>query len=282
MEHSVDERPGREDVVVITGAGGMGEAVARRVGAGRRLVIADYAAGALERTAATLREGGYDVTEVVTDVADRESVARLADVAVGVGRIAAVVHTAGVSAATSTVAQILAVDLLGSARMIDAFAPVAESGTSFVCVASMAGHYAQLDREAEQALATAPTDELLDLPVVRALREDEPTQAYILAKRANHVRVEAAARAWNRRGARVNTVSPGVISTAMARAEAAGTSGEHMIGMLQACGIGRMGSVGELAEVVAFLVGPQSRYVTGTDILVDGGQAAWLRWHRSE
>lgn len=279
MEHSADEVPGRDEVVVVTGAGGMGEAIARRIGGGRRVVLADYAAEALERTATSLRDGGYDVVEVVTDVADEESVTRLAEVAAEAGRIAAVVHTAGVSAATATVAQIVAVDLLGSARMIDAFEPVAERGTSFVCVASMAGHHAQLDAEAERALATTPTADLLDLPVVRALEGGEATRAYIVAKRANQVRVQAAALAWNRRGARINTVSPGVISTAMARAEAAGESGAHMLGMLQACGIGRMGSTGELAEAVAFLAGSQSRYVTGTDLLVDGGQAAWLRWH---
>jgi NAD(P)-dependent dehydrogenase (short-subunit alcohol dehydrogenase family) len=104
--------------------------------------------------------------------------------------------------------------------------------------------------------------------------------AYIVAKRANHLRVQAAALAYNRRGARVNTVSPGVIATAMAAAEQRGESGRHMLETLRACGIGRPGTPGELAEVVAFLTGPGSLYLTGSDILVDGGQAGWLRWHR--
>ena len=120
--------------------------------------------------------------------------------------------------------------------------------------------------------ADAPDDEA-------PLTLDDAIQAYILAKRGNQLRVQAAALSWNRLGARINTVSPGVISTAMARAEAASASGSHMLEMMDACGIGRMGSTGELAEAVAYLAGPGSAYVTGTDLLIDGGQAAWLRWH---
>ena len=274
MAHRPDTQ---EEVVVVTGAGGMGEAIARRIGSGRRLLLADYSEQALHRAIQALDESGYAVTGVVTDVSDRASVDRLAKAAAEAGRLVAVVHTAGVSAATATVEQVLAVDLVGTAHVIDAFEGVATPGLVLVCIASMAGHYAQLTGQQERELATAPAGELRDLPVVQALAD--PMQAYILAKRANQVRVQAAALAWNLRGARVNTVSPGVISTAMAKAEAASESGSHMLGMLDACGIGRMGSTGELAEAVAFLAGPGSRYVTGTDLLVDGGQAAWIRHH---
>jgi len=149
---------------------------------------------------------------------------------------------------------------------------VATRGTSCVCVASMAGHYASLDPARERTLATAPIEELRSVEA-----PDDRTAAYILAKRANQVRVQAAAPAWNRLGARINTVSPGVIATAMAKAEA--SSGARMMGMLDACGIGRAGTPGEVAEAVAFLTGPSSLYITGTDLLIDGGQAAWLRWH---
>ncbi|PUB24372.1 NAD(P)-dependent dehydrogenase (short-subunit alcohol dehydrogenase family) [Promicromonospora sp. AC04] len=274
MSHRPDMQ---EEVVVVTGAGGMGEAIARRIGTGRRLLLADYSDHALQRAVQALDESGYAVTGVVTDVSDRASVDRLAKAAADAGRLVAVVHTAGVSAATATLEQVLAVDLVGTAHVIDAFEEVAAPGLVLVCIASMAGHYAQLTGQQERELATTPAGELRDLPVVQALAD--PMQAYILAKRANQVRVQAAALAWNLRGARVNTVSPGVISTAMAKAEAASASGSHMLGMLDACGIGRMGSTGELAEAVAFLVGPGSRYVTGTDLLVDGGQAAWIRHH---
>ncbi|WP_305785615.1 SDR family oxidoreductase [Symbioplanes lichenis] len=266
------------DVIVVTGAGGMGLAVARRTGSGRTVILADAFRDSLDRAVATLDAEGYDVRGHLTDVGDPAAVTGLAKAATAEGHIAAVVHTAGVSAATSTVEKIMRVDLAGTAHVIDAFADVAGPGTALVCVSSMAGHYATLTPDDERALATAPAGDLLDLPAVTAVRE--PVAAYILAKRANHVRVQAAAPALNRLGARINTVSPGVIATAMSRAEARSDSGEHMMGMLEACGIGRTGTPGEIAEAVAFLTGPDSRYITGTDLLVDGGQAAWLRWHR--
>ncbi|MFE3827908.1 SDR family oxidoreductase [Streptomyces sp. NPDC059092] len=266
------------DVVVVTGAGGMGSAVARRLGSGRTLIIADASQGQLDRAVDALSAEGYAVQGVLTDVSDRASVEKLADTAAGEGRLTAVVHTAGVAAATSSARKIFDVDLLGTVHVIEAFERVAVRGTSLVCVSSMAGHYASLSPEDEAALATAPAGELLALGAVAAVGEDA-TAAYILAKRANHVRVEAAALAWNLRGARINTVSPGVISTAMSRAEVDADPEGHMLRMVQACGAGRTGTPGEIADAVAFLAGPQSLYITGTDLLVDGGQAAWIRRH---
>lgn len=270
------------DVVVVTGAGGMGLAVARRLGGGRTVLLADAFPDALDRAVEALRAEGYAAQGRLTDVSDASSVVKLAAAAAAEGPLAAVVHTAGVSAATSTVRQIMEVDLLGTAHVIDAFEPVASRGTSVVCVASMAGQVAGLTAEQEAALALTPAAGLLALDVVRAMRDAAPVQAYILAKRANHVRVQAAALAYNRRGARINTVSPGVIATPMARAEQDSETGAHMLATLDACGIGRPGTPGELAEVVAFLTGPASLYLTGTDLLLDGGQAAWLRWHRPQ
>ncbi|MCX5561416.1 SDR family oxidoreductase [Streptomyces sp. NBC_00038] len=269
----------RRDVVVVTGAGGMGAAIARRLGSGRTLIVADASRAQLDRAVRALRDEGYEARGVLTDVSDRGSVEWLAETAYGEGRLTAVVHTAGVSPATGTAKKILDVDLVGTAHVIDVFEKVASHGMSLVCVSSMAGHYASLSSAEEAALATTPTEELLGLDVVTAIGDDAQS-AYIVSKRANHLRVQAAALAWNLRGARVNTVSPGVISTAMAKAEAESPSGEHMLKMLDACGAGRTGTPGEIAEVVAFLVGPGAPYITGTDLLVDGGQAAWIRWHR--
>jgi NAD(P)-dependent dehydrogenase (short-subunit alcohol dehydrogenase family) len=266
------------DVVVVTGAGGMGTAVARRLGSGRTLILADHARERLDQVVAELGAEGYAVQGVPTDVRDRASVERLARTAAEQGRITAVVHTAGVAAATASVRRILDVDLLGTVYVIEAFEKVAVRGTSLVCVASLAGHMASIDDEDETALATAPAEELLGLKAVTALGDD-PTAAYILAKRANQVRVQAAALAWNRLGARVNTISPGVIATAMAKAEADSDADGHMLAMLDACGAGRPGTPGEIADAVAFLTGPEARYITGSDLLVDGGQAAWIRRH---
>ncbi|MFH9006111.1 SDR family oxidoreductase [Streptomyces afghaniensis] len=275
MENRTDDRG---DVVVVTGAGGMGAAVARRLGSGRRLILADHARERLDQVVADLGTEGYAVQGVPTDVSDRASVERLARTAAEQGRITTVVHTAGVAAATASVGRILDVDLLGTVYVIEAFEKVAVRGTSLVCVASLAGHMASIDDEDETALATAPAEELLGLKAVTALGDD-PTAAYILAKRANHVRVQAAALAWNRLGARVNTISPGVVATAMAKAEADSDAGGHMLAMLDACGAGRPGTPGEIADAVAFLTGPEARYITGSDLLVDGGQAAWIRRH---
>ncbi|MEV6347613.1 SDR family oxidoreductase [Actinoplanes sp. NPDC051851] len=268
-----------DDVVVITGAGGMGLAVARRIGSGRTVILADAFAASLDRAVAELCAEGYAAKGQVTDVSSAEAVGSLASYAAAEGRIAAIVHTAGVSAATATVDQIMRVDLAGTAHVIDAFEPVVGRGSSLVCVASMAGHYASLSATDEQALATAPSSELLALPVLGSVGDDR-VAAYILAKRANQVRVQAAALAWNRRGARINTISPGVISTAMARAEQESSSGDHMMAMLTACGADRTGTPSEIAAAVAFLTGPESLYITGTDLLIDGGQAAWIRHHR--
>ncbi|MEU9361041.1 SDR family oxidoreductase [Streptomyces sp. NPDC048301] len=275
----MSEAGAEADVVVVTGTGGMGIAVARRLGSGRAMVLADAVPQALDRAVTLLRAEGYTVQGQLTDVSDAQAVTELARTAGRRGRVAAVVHTAGVSAATSTVQQIMRVDLAGTAHVIDAFRAVATRGTSLVCVASMAGHYATLRHADEVRLATAPAGELLSLDVVTTVGDD-PIAAYILAKRANQVRVQAAALAWNRVGARINTISPGVISTPMAKSEEQAPSGDHMMGMLDACGAGRTGTPGEIAEAAAFLTGPGSLYITGTDLLVDGGQAAWLRWHR--
>ncbi|MEU6179803.1 SDR family oxidoreductase [Streptomyces coeruleorubidus] len=275
MQNRTDD-PG--DVVVVTGVGGMGSAVARRLGSGRTLVLADHSRERLDQVVAELGAQGYAAQGVPTDVSDRASVERLARTAAEQGRITAVVHTAGVAAATASVRRILDVDLLGTVYVIEAFEKVAGRGTSLVCVASLAGHMASIDGEDEAALATAPAEELLGLKAVTALGDD-PTAAYILAKRANHVRVQAAALAWNRLGARINTISPGVIATAMAKAEADSDADGHMLGMLDACGAGRPGTPGEIADAVAFLTGPEARYITGSDLLVDGGQAAWIRRH---
>ncbi|KFF98304.1 short-chain dehydrogenase [Streptomyces scabiei] len=270
---------GGGDVVVVTGAGGMGVAIARRLGSGRTVLLADASRGQLDRAVQALRDEGYAVRGVLTDVSDRKSVDELAAEAAGAGRVAAVVHTAGVSAAQGSAKTILEVDLLGTAHVIEAFEAVATPGTAMVCVSSMAGHVASLGLEDEAALAMAPVGELLGIGAVEAVG-DSPTRAYIVSKRANQVRVEAAALAWSRRGARINSVSPGVIATAMSKAEAEGPSGAHMLAMLEASGAGRTGTPTEIADAVAFLVGPEARYITGTDLLVDGGQAAWLRRHR--
>jgi NAD(P)-dependent dehydrogenase (short-subunit alcohol dehydrogenase family) len=254
----------------------MGTAIARRLGSGSTLLLAEVDAAALSATAGRLRSDGYEVVEQVTDVSDPGSVVALAEAAGGLGRVEVLAHTAGLSPVQASVAAIIRVDLLGTALMLDAFAPVIAPGGAGVFIASMAGTMAQLDTDVERRLATTPTAALLDLPELAEEAIQDPGSAYSISKRANQVRVRAAAVAWGRRGARVNSISPGIISTPMGEAELQGPSGEAMRGMLAVSATGRIGTPEDIAAAVDFLAGPHSTFVTGTDVLVDGGAVAGL------
>ncbi|MEU6147965.1 SDR family oxidoreductase [Streptomyces sp. NPDC047081] len=268
----------RDDVVVVVGAGGIGTAVARRIGSGRTLFLADASRGQLDRTVTALRAEGYAAQGMVMDVCERAAVRKLAEAAAAEGPIAAVVHTAGVCAAIASARTNFEVNMVGTAHVLDEFQAVATRGTSLVCLAAVAGHYGTLSPDDETTLATAGTEELLELDVVARVGDDA-VPAYIVSNRAAQIRAQAAALAWSLRGARVNTVSVGVVSTAMARAESDSVYGEHVGRTLDACGAGRAATPAEIADAVAFLTGPESSYLTGTDLVVDGGLTAWMRWH---
>lgn len=261
------------DVLVVIGVGGMGEAIARRQGTGRKVVIADFSEEALERVGSSLSGDGLDVVTLRVDVSSRESVAGLADAASALGSVTQVVHTAGLSPVQAQRDAILAVDLLGTALVLDEFERVIAPGGAGVFIASMAAHFVPpLPPELAHALATAPTDELLSLPVFASVTE--AAAAYPLAKHANQLRVRAASAGWGARGARVNTISPGVISTPMGQQELAGESGGQMRAMIAASGAGRVGTPYDIADAAAFLLGPDASFITGTDLLVDGGVVA--------
>lgn len=265
-----------ERVIVVTGAGGMGAAIAARLGAGSSIVIADSSSTALNTLAGSLREQGHTVVEHVTDVSNRASVGELAELAVRQGRVEVVVHTAGMSPVQAEVGEILRVDVLGTALVLDAFASRIAQGGAGVFISSMAGVIFPQGPELERKLATTATDELLSLPELAADVLKDPGIAYGVAKRANQVRVKAASVEWGRRGARVNSLSPGIISTPMGAAELAGPSGAFMREMLTSSPAGRIGTPQDIAAAVEFLVSPQAAYITGIDLLVDGGVCAAL------
>ena len=271
-------------VLTVIGVGGMGEAVARRLGSGRPLLIADHDAEHLKALETTLRRNGFDVTAQTVDVANRDQVAALADRAASLGEVTSLVHTAGVSPAQSTPARSVEVNLVGTAHVIEEFGRVIAEGGAGVVIASVAAHIFADAVTPEQglALATLPAGELAGLPMF-SFSDMGPEMAcglaYGYSKRGNVFRVQSAAPAWGDRGARINTVSPGVTATEMGwrefDAEFAHSSYEAMI---DKCAAGRFGTAEDITSAVEFLLDPvRSGFITGTDILVDGGVVAGVR-----
>jgi NAD(P)-dependent dehydrogenase (short-subunit alcohol dehydrogenase family) len=262
----------------VIGPGAIGRAIARRVGAGRTLLVAAYGDQETKEAAEQLRGDGYDTAEHPTDISDRAAVEALADRAATLGPVTRVVHAAGVSPTQAGIERILHVDLAGTAYILDAFARVIAPGGAGIVVASMAGHReSPYDRDVEHALATTPTPDLLALPFLTAEAIGTTVHAYALAKRANSLRVQTAAAAWGRRGGRVNAVSPGVVITPLARDELSGPRKEWFETLRQTSAAGRFATPDEVGDVAAFLLGEQAGFVTGADLLMDGGVTAALR-----
>jgi NAD(P)-dependent dehydrogenase (short-subunit alcohol dehydrogenase family) len=261
--------PVRAESLVVIGVGGIGLAIARRLGAGRRVVLADRSAGQLEVAVDALRAEGLEASIHLLDVTDAGQVAAFAETVGHAGPIAAVAHTSGVSPAQAPSEVIFAVDLIGAAYVIDAFAAQVSVGTAVTVIASMAGHLAELDAGAESALAMTPTAALAGLALLDP--SVDPTTAYMVAKRGVQLRVQAAASSYGVRGARINSVSPGIVHTPMATEELASAYGELMQLMLDTAPTARIGTPSDIASAVAFLSSAEAAYITGTDLLVDGG-----------
>lgn len=264
-----------QEVVVIIGAGGIGQAIARRQGFGRTVLLADRNPTVLVEAATSLRQAGYAVETAEVDTANRASVAALARHAAGLGRVTQVVNTAGVSPNMAPPAVVLSVDLYGTALVFELFEEVIAPGGAGLVISSMAGHMIpQLPAEQEQALAFTPADELLALPFLDAAAVQDSMAAYCLAKRANALRVRAAALSWGARGARVNAISPGIVVTPLALHELNSPIGDGYRAMVEASPARRMAPPDEIAVAAAFLLGSDAGFVTGTDLLIDGGVIA--------
>jgi NAD(P)-dependent dehydrogenase (short-subunit alcohol dehydrogenase family) len=266
------------EVLAIVGVGGMGVAVARRMGAGRVIVLGDVNAAQVESVARQLSDDGHQVVTGHVDVTSRESVTEFARLAASSGRVTSVVHTAGLSPSQGSAEVVLAVDLLGVALTLEVFGEVIEPGGAGVVIASMAGHFQPpIPQDLEQQLASVPADDLLGLPACAPHAITSSEMAYPFAKRANQLRVAAAASHWGRRGARINSISPGVIATAMGRQELAGPSGDAMRSMVNGSGTRRVGTPDDIAAAAEFLLSPAASFITGVDLLVDGGVVAAVR-----
>jgi NAD(P)-dependent dehydrogenase (short-subunit alcohol dehydrogenase family) len=267
-----------KEIAVLIGAGSIGVAIGRRVGVGRTLLLADFNEATMASVADTLRGEGYEVSTQQVDIADHASVAALASTAAGLGDVSRVVVAAGVSPVQATTERVLHVDLLGTAYVLEEFGRIITAGGSGLVIASMAGHMGEgYPRDVEHALAYTPAAELLGLPFLAADQVGDSGAAYMLAKRANALRVQAEAVKWGERAARVNCLSPGIISTPLAQEEMSGPNAAGYRAMIETSAAGRMGTPTDVADIAAFLMGPQGAFITGSDLLIDGGVIAAMR-----
>ena len=225
-----------------------------------------------------LQGAGHGVTTQPVAVSSRESVSSLAQAAAGVGSVVQVVNTAGLSPVMAPPTAILAVDLLGTALVLEEFGMVIASGGAGVVISSMAGYMLpRLEAALDEALASTPTDELLQLPFLGAEAVPNSGAAYAISKRVNHLRVQSASVRWGDRGARVGCISPGIILTPLARQEMDSEGGPTYRKMIETSAAGRVGTTEEVASAAAFLLGPDAGFITGSDLLMDGGVIAALR-----
>jgi NAD(P)-dependent dehydrogenase (short-subunit alcohol dehydrogenase family) len=266
------------EVIVLVGSGFIGQAIARRVGAGKRIVLADLREDNALSAADVLADAGFDVTTATADVSSPADVDALVATATALGPIMGLIQAAGVSPSQAPPEAILQVDLYGTALLLDRFGEVIERGGSGVVISSQSGHrLPALTAEEDAMLATTPVEELLALPMLQLDQVTDSLHAYQLAKRANSLRVMAEAVRWGKRGARINSISPGIIFTPLARDELTGPRGAGYRRMLNLSSVGRGGTPDEVAGVAALLMGPDGAFITGSDILMDGGvTASWF------
>jgi NAD(P)-dependent dehydrogenase (short-subunit alcohol dehydrogenase family) len=263
------------EVVVVIGPGQIGQAIARRVGFGKLLILADRQQENANAAAQVLGNAGYDVTVATVDVSSREDVHALVEAAKGLGHVTGLIHAAGVSPSQASVNTILKVDLYGTALVLEAFGSVIQRGGSGVVIASQSGHrLPPLSVEQNKALATTPVDKLLSLPFLQPALVTDTLHAYQISKRGNSLRVMAEAVRWGKRGARINTISPGIIITPLAKDELTGPRGEGYRRMIALSAAGRAGTPDEVASLAALLMGPDGGFITGSDFLMDGGVTA--------
>lgn len=267
-----------KDVIVMIGSGGIGMAIARRQGFGRNVLLADFNPQTLASAAQSMRDAGYAVETQLTDVSSRESVEALAAKATSLGSVTQVVNTAGLSPNMAPIEGVLKVDLYGAALVFEIFGEVIAPGGSGLIISSMAGHMLPaLPPEQDQALIHTPTEELLALPFLQPEVIPNTVVAYMIAKRANHLRVQASAISWGKRGARVNSISPGIVVTPLAQHELNSEIGDMYRAMVEASPARRMAPPEEIAIAASFLLGPDAAFVSGSDLLIDGGVIAAMK-----
>ena len=266
---------GKRDVIVLTGGGQIGMAIARRMAYGNRIFVADWKMENAETIAKTMIEAGFDVVPIKVDISDRTSVLHLIETALKEGDISMFINSAGVSPSQASIEQILKVDLYGTALLLDEFGKIIKEGGTAVTISSQSGHrMPALTPEEDKLLATTPTEDLLDLKILKPENINDTLHAYQMAKRCNVKRVMAEAVKWSNRKARVNSISPGIIITPLALDEINGPRGDFYKNMFAKSPAGRPGIADEVANVAELLLSEKGSFITGADFLIDGGATA--------
>ena len=264
-----------KEVLLVTGAGQIGLAIVRRMGYGKKIVIATRRPEKAKETLDTLTNAGFDAVVIPMDMASRESIVNAVKKAQEYGPIKMLVNAAGVSPSQATIEEILQVDLLGTAILLEEVRKVIAPGGVGVTISSQSGwRMKQLTPEEDRALAMTPTEELLDLELLQPENIVNTLHAYQLAKRCNEKRTMYEAVEWGKRGARLNDIAPGIIVTPLAVDEFNGLRGDFYKNMFAKCPAGRPGTTDEVADVAELLMSERAQFITGSTFLVDGGATA--------
>lgn len=264
-----------KDVMILTGAGQIGMAIARRMGHGKKIIIGDKNFENAKNIETIMNNAGFDVEAIEIDISSRTSILNLISEAKKHGDITMFVNAAGVSPSQASIETILKVDLYGTAVLLEEVGKVIKEGGVGITISSQSGHrMPALSVEVDEQLAITPTEELLKLEVLKVNNIKDTLHAYQMAKRCNVKRVMAEAVNWGRRGARINSISPGIIVTPLAIDEFNGPRGDFYKNMFAKCPAGRPGTADEVANVAELLMSSQGAFITGSDFLIDGGATA--------
>lgn len=264
-----------KNVMVLTGAGQIGMAIARRMGYGMKIVVGDKKPENAQAIARIMNDAGFDVVPVEMDLSSRESIWSMIAEAQKYGEITMMVNAAGVSPSQAPIQAILKVDLYGTAVLLEEIGKVIAPGGVGVTISSQSGHrMKQLTPKEDELLACTPAEELLKLEMLKPENIRDTLHAYQLAKRCNEKRVMAESVKWGEKGARINSISPGIIVTPLAIDEFNGPRGDFYKNMFAKCPAGRPGTADEVANVAELLMSDKGAFITGADFLIDGGATA--------
>ena len=270
-------RNNKKQVVALLGAGSMGTAIVRRIAASKKILLGDISEKALERVSADFKRSGYDVETCVVNALEKKSVVAFAKKAADLGPVMYFIDTAGASPNQASPEHIVNLDMVGTGYAVDALGEVIAEGGAGLIISSQAAYMYPIPNEDELQIVNATTDELTDLPIVKNVAMQNSGFAYMIAKRVNHLQAQrAAATSWGERRARINTISPGIIVTPLAYDEF-NANGEGYQAMIDASAARRVASSDEIADAAAFLLGEHASFITGTDLLIDGGVIASIR-----